>query len=221
MPDDGGPNFRPRRPSSAPSEGSLAERDAFVAMARQSLPEVRSSAEAWRNGLTAFLTLVTTGVIIKGRDTTTGLPTSWRVVVTVLIGGGLACAVAGLWRVLAAQAGTRHRLSTREDLRRGYGSVEAYQVAIAAQAIDGLNVGRRLVVAALTLLLTGVGVSWWAPTAQTGRPTYLRITSANASVCGELVSADNRQMRLATADGRLISVSLPQITRLATVGTCR
>ncbi|MDQ3152790.1 MAG: plasmid pRiA4b ORF-3 family protein [Actinomycetota bacterium] len=76
-----------------------------------SLPAVRASAEAWRSGLTAFLTLVTTEVIIKGRDTTAGLPTSWRVLVTVLIGGGLALAVAGLWRVLAAQAGTRYRLT--------------------------------------------------------------------------------------------------------------
>ncbi|MBV9161691.1 MAG: hypothetical protein JO309_09815 [Pseudonocardiales bacterium] len=50
--------------------GSLAERDAFTALARQSLPEVRASAETWCNGLTAFLTLVTTTMIIKGRDTT-------------------------------------------------------------------------------------------------------------------------------------------------------
>jgi hypothetical protein len=146
---DDAPAYRPRKPSSAPSEGSLAERDAFTALARQSLPEVRASAEAWRNGLTAFLTLVTTGVIIKGRDTTAGLPTSWRVLVTVFIGGGLALAVAGLWRVLAAQAGTRYRLSTREDIRRRYGTVEAYQIAVADRATDDLDVGRRLVVAAL------------------------------------------------------------------------
>ncbi len=45
---DGGPAYQPRKPSSAPSEGSLAERDAFTALARQSLPEVRASAEDWR-----------------------------------------------------------------------------------------------------------------------------------------------------------------------------
>lgn len=156
--------YRPRKPSSAPSEGTLAERDAFTEVARQSLVEVRASAEAWRNGLTAFITLVTTGVIIKGRDTTAGLATPWRLVVTVLIGGGLVCAVAGLWRVLAAQAGTRYRLSSREDLRRDYGSVDVYHVAIAAEAVGKLTTGRRLVVAALTLLLAGVAISWWAPT---------------------------------------------------------
>jgi hypothetical protein len=160
---DGAPNYRPKKPRSEPSQGSLSERDAFTALSRQSLPEVRASAEAWRNGLSAFLTLVTAGVIIKGRDTTAGLPVSWRILITGLIGGGLALAVAGLWRVLAAHAGTRYRLSTRQDIRRIYGTVEAYQLALAERAIDDLNTGRRLVFAALALLLIGVGVSWWAP----------------------------------------------------------
>jgi hypothetical protein len=189
---DRGPAYRPRKPSTTPSEGSLAERDAFAALARQSLPEVRASAEAWRNGLTAFLALVTTGVIIKGRDTTAGLPTAWRVAITVLIGGGLALAVAGLWQVLAAQARTRYRLSTRQDIRRTYGAVEAYEVAVADEAADKLGAGRRLVVAALISLLTGVGVSWWAPAAPTQPRAYLRVADNNAIVCGVLRSAGNR-----------------------------
>jgi hypothetical protein len=218
---NGEPAYRPRRPKRAPSQGSLAERDAFTALARQSLPEVRASAEAWRNGLTAFLTLVTTGVIIKGRDTTAGLPTAWRVLVTVLIGGGLALAVAGLWRVLAAQAGTRYRLSTRQDIRRSYGTVEAYQVALADRATDDLDAGRRLVVAALALLLLGVGVSWWAPPASTDPPAYLKVTYSSTSACGALRSADNGQIRLTvTGNHDPIAVPLTQITNLAVVATC-
>lgn len=219
---DLGPVYRPRKPSSAPSEGSLAERDAFTALARQSLPEVRASAEAWRNGLTAFLTLATTAVIIKGRDTTAGLPTFWRVLVTVLIGGGLALAVAGLWRVLAAQAGTRYRLSTRQDLRRAYGTVEAYQVAVADAATDDLDAGRRLVVAALALLLIGLGVSWWAPPALTDPPAYLKVTSHTTPACGTLRSADDGQIRLiVTGNHDPISIPLTQITNLAVVATCK
>lgn len=218
---DDGPTYRPRKPSSAPSQGSLAERDAFTALARQSLLEVRASAEAWRNGLAAFLSLVTTGVIIKGRDTTAGLPTSWRVLVTVFIGGGLVLAVAGLWRVLAAQAGTRYRLSTRQDIRRAYGTVETYQVAVAAQATDDLDTGRRLVVAALALLLTGVGVSWWAPPAPTDRPAYLKITSSNTSACGALRSADKGQIRLTVTDNNdSIIIPLTEISHLTVVTTC-
>lgn len=216
-----GPAYRARRPDSAPSQGSLADRDAFATLARQSLPEVRASAEAWRNGLTAFITLVTTGVIIKGRDTTVGMPTSWRLCVTVLIGGGIACAVTGLWRVLAAQAGTRYQLSTRQDLRRSYGSVEIYHIAMAAEAISKLNTGRHLVIAALTLLLAGVGVSWWAPTKSADSPAFLQVTSSSISVCGALVSTGNGQIRLAAADHRLITIPLTQITHLATISACK
>jgi hypothetical protein len=218
---DDPPVYRPRKPSSAPSEGSLAQRDAFTALAKQSLPEIRASAEAWRNGLTAFLTLVTAAVIIKGRDTTAGLPTLWRVMITVFIGGGLVLAVAGLWRVLAAQAGTRYRLSTRQEIRRTYGTVEAYQVAVADRAIDDLDTGRRLVVAALALLLIGVGVSWWAPQAPSDSHAYLKVTSPDVIACGTLRSADGRQVRLTVAGSPdLITIPLSQITNLAVVTTC-
>lgn len=211
--------YRPRKPSRGPSEGSLAERDAFTAIARQSLQEVRSSAEAWRNGLTAFLTLTTTGVIIKGRDTTAGLSAPWRITVTLLIGGGLVCAVAGLWRVLAAQAGTRHRISNRQALRCRYGSVDTYHVALAAQAVDKLNTGRRLVVAALTLLLAGVATSWWAPTAPS-TPTYVQVNSGTVSACGTLLSSANGQIGLRTQDDRAITLPLNGNTRLAVVASC-
>ncbi|HEY3505390.1 MAG TPA: hypothetical protein VGN37_21720 [Actinocatenispora sp.] len=216
MPADGH-TYRPRRPGAAPSQGSLAERDAFTELARRSLPEVRSSAEAWRNGLTAFLTLVTTGVIIKGRDTAAGLSTSWRVAVTILIGGGLACAMAGLWRVLAAQAGTRHILTSRQGLRRSYGSVESYHVAVAAIALGRLTTGRRLVVVALGLLLAGVVVGWWAPTAPSGS---VRVSGAGTTVCGTLLSLDHRRVRLATADGHPMTLPLTRATRVTAVDDC-
>ena len=218
---DDGPAYRPRKPSSAPSEGSLAERDAFTALARQSLTEVRASAEAWRNGLTAFLTLVTTGIIIKGRDTIEGLSTAGRALVTVLIVGAVALAMAGLWRVLAAQAGTRYRLSARQDIQRAYGTIEAYQLAVADRATDDLDVGRRLVVAALAMLLIGIGVSWWAPTTQSNQSTQLKITFLNASVCGALHSVDNGQIRLTVRGKREpITIPLALITGFTVVATC-
>lgn len=213
--------YQPRKPSSAPSQGSITERDAFIALAGQSLSEVRASAEAWRNGLAAFLTLVTTGVIIKGRDTTAGLPTFWRVLVTVLIGGGLALAVLGLWRVLAAQAGTRYRLSTRQDIRRSYGTVEAYQIAVADRATNDLDTGRRLVVVALAFLLVGVGVSWWAPPARIELPGYVRVSYDNTTACGVLRSADRRQLQVAmTGHREPVTIPLTQISNLTVVTTC-
>jgi hypothetical protein len=160
-------------------------------------------------------------VIIKGRDTTAGLATSWRILITLLIGGGLALAVAGLWRVLAAQAGTRYRLSTRHDLHRTYGTLEAYHVALADQATSDLHTGRRLVLAALAFLLAGIGVSWWAPPTPTDPPAYLKVTSHHTSACGTPHSTENGQLQLTvTGTPHPITIPLTQISNLAIVTTC-
>jgi hypothetical protein len=57
---------------------------------KDSLSAVRSMAAAWRTGLTALITLVTTGIILTGRTATTNLAVPWRIAVTLAIGTGLA-----------------------------------------------------------------------------------------------------------------------------------
>jgi hypothetical protein len=126
---------------------------------------VRECARTWRNGLTAFITLVTTGVVIRGRDTTAGLSGGWRTLVTVLIGGGLLLAVAGLWQALAAEVGTDPRKQTLQDIRAVHGTLSAYEVYLAAKAARRLQWGRRAVAAAVLFLLAGVAVTWWVPPA--------------------------------------------------------
>ncbi|MDO0924646.1 hypothetical protein QQY24_04145 [Streptomyces sp. TG1A-8] len=50
-------SFTFRQPERPPAAADLAERDRFDRMMRESLPAVQAGAEAWRNGLAAFLTL--------------------------------------------------------------------------------------------------------------------------------------------------------------------
>ena len=94
-----GPEPRARKPAQAPTKADLDERDRYAKLTAGSIETVRGSAQAWRTGLTAFITLVTTGVVIKGRDTTADLASGWRAVVTVLdrrrASAGRARAVAG------------------------------------------------------------------------------------------------------------------------------
>ncbi|MFF5308837.1 hypothetical protein [Streptomyces massasporeus] len=155
--------LEPQRPSRPPSRADLAERDRFQIMVRNSLPDVRASAEAWRNGLAAFITLVGTALVIKGRSSTDGLPTDWKAAVTALVGGGLALAVAGLWQALAAQAGHKPEIRTLADIHRVHGSIDAYEVALARRAARRLGLARRLVACALVLLFAGTVLTWWAP----------------------------------------------------------
>jgi heme A synthase len=162
--------YRPRLPDHAPTPADLAERDQFQKLVAESLPAVRASAETWRNGLAAFITLVTTAVVIKGRSTAAEVPTGWRIAITILIALGIALAVTGLWQALAAQAGTRPEALTLADIHHRYGSVQAYQIAIALQAGRRLTLARYAVAAALTALLTGIALTWWAPTTPTTPP---------------------------------------------------
>lgn len=155
--------YRPRLPERGPTPADLAERDQFRKLVEDSLPAVRASAEAWRNGLAAFITLVTTAVLLKGRSTTSDLSGGWRVAVTIPVGLGLALAVVGLWQALAAQAGTQPELLTLEAIHARYGSIQAFQVVTAARAARRLVLARYAVATALVLLLTGITLTWWAP----------------------------------------------------------
>jgi hypothetical protein len=171
----------PRLPAAPPSPRDLEERDRYATLTSESLTTVRQSAQTWRNGLAAFITLVTTGVIIKGRDNTAALTVGWKIGVTILIGGGLALAVVGLWQALIAEAGTGIQVQTLEEIRADYLTLDAYQVSLAVKAANRLQWGRYVVVGALVFLMAGVVVTWWAPAHVTRKMT----------ICGTLHAGGN------------------------------
>jgi hypothetical protein len=210
-----------RPPASQPRPVSTADREAFDALVKESLPAVRSMAAAWRTGLTAVITLVTTGIVLTGRTATTTMTIPWRVAVTLAIGGGLALAIAGLWHTLAAEAGARTRLLTLDDIRARYASVQAYQAGQAAAAGRRLQAARTLAAAALGLLLTGVLLTWWAPPAPATPPAYLKVTRPGGTTCGILQSADGGTLRLAvTGMHEPVALPLTAVTNLAVTAAC-
>jgi hypothetical protein len=213
--------YRPRLPERAPTPADLAERDRFQKLVAESLPSVRASAETWRNGLAAFITLVTTAVVLKGRSTTADLTTGWRVAITILIGVGLGLAVVGLWQALAAQAGARPETLTLTDIHARYGSIQAHQVAMALRAAQRLTVARYAVAAALASLLAGIALTWWAPAAPPNPPAYLRVGHGQQTTCGVLSAASNGQLQVTPA-GRTAptTIDLTEVTSLAVVARC-
>jgi hypothetical protein len=216
-----GPMPRARKPAQAPSKADLDERDRFAKLTAGSVDTVRGSAQAWRTGLAAFITLVTTGVIIKGPSSITDIAVSWRVAITVLIAGGLLLAVVGLWLALAAEAGTDPKKQTLQDIRAAYGTLIGYEVSLAAKSADRLQWGRRVVAAAVLLLLAGIGVTWWAPAAAPSVPDYIAVTHGHVITCGSLQKAGAGKLVL-SVDGNHNQVVIPfgQITSLAPATAC-
>jgi hypothetical protein len=178
-------------------------------------------AAAWRTGLTALITLVTTGIIISGRTATTTLSVPWRIGVTAAIGGGLALALAGLWLALTAEVGARIRLQTLDDIRAQYASVQAYLVGQAAAAGRRLQAAKTIVGIALGLLITGVLLTWWAPAAPASPAGYLKVTIRGSTVCGTLQSADGGVLRLSVAGAHEpAAIPLTTVTTMAVVARC-
>jgi hypothetical protein len=210
-----------RLPGRAPSRAELAERDAFAARAAGSLEAVRASAKTWRNGLSAFITLVTTGVVISGRGTAAELARPWLLVITVLVGGGLVLAVLGLWQALAAEAGVDPKRLTLAQVRETYGSLTAHDVAVASRSADRLRRARWLVGPAIVALLAGVALTWWAPPADTSTARYLRVSHGHEVTCGTVESAHGGELRLSvTGLSTPVVVPMTDITGLAVTSTC-
>ncbi len=212
---------RPRRPAGPPTAADLAERDAFQQLAARALPEVRASAEAWRNGLATFITLITTAVIITGRGATHQLAVEWRLIVSLLVAGGLVLAVSGLWHALAAQAGGSPHAWTRDTVREQFGSVQAMETAMAYQAARRLVRARYLVATAIALLLAGTVSTWWAPPATPDPPAYVRVTHKDMQTCGKLRSGDRAHLRvLVTGNHHPTVISYRDVTNLEVVARC-
>lgn len=129
-----------RSPATGPSAAQIADRDLWDKAAEGSLASVQAAAEKWRTGLAAFVTLVTGGLLIKGPEASSDLTRCWLTVLTVTGALGLGLAVIGLWKALAAAAGTPSSLRY-EDVISRHGSFRQYQVAAAAAAVR--EAGRR------------------------------------------------------------------------------
>lgn len=190
----------------------------FAALVATSLTDVRSTAEQWRAGLAALITLVTTALLIKGPENARDLSTGWRFAVTAALAVGLVLAVAGLWCALAAAAGVPTTV-TLDAILAKHVSVKAFRIAQANTAVQQLNTARGLVVAAIGLLLLGMFLWWWAPI--TKDPPVLKVTTGGKVACGELLSADQGRIQLkVSGEEAPRTISLGQVENLAVAATC-
>jgi hypothetical protein len=187
---DTGPSLPvPDPPSSAEAEARVD----FAALVDGSIQRVQASAERWRTGLAAMITLVTTGLFIKG-PSVTELPTEWRVGLVAGAGAGLALAVAGLWAALTAAAGIP-AVRSREEILATYTSVDHAEVVAAKKAAVHLTWARRLMQVAL-ILLTATAVGWMAAPAPT---PMVSVEVNDRTICGKLLSADGQVARIQRA----------------------
>jgi hypothetical protein len=217
-------NARPKYvlPDRAPTAGDIEDRDRFRKLATGSLGDVRAAAEKWRAGLAALVTLVTGGLLIKGPEAASDLTTGWRIVLTILAGGGIAVAIYGLWHALKAAAGLP-QTQQFDEIVEEYGSVLGYEVVQAQGAASELRHARAALMIALPLLGAALIAWWWSDTKPTSPPAYVEVDRAApaAAICGTLESADNGHLRIQVAgEEKPRTIPLSQITNLRVKTSC-
>ena len=175
-----------------------------------SLTDTRASAEKWRTGLAALVTLVTTALLIKGPENAANIETGWRVALTLMLSAGLVLAVIGLWLALSAASGVPSTV-TFDAVVQQYGSVKAFQVAEASAAARQLTHARPLIMASLGLLISGMVIWWWAPETKPDKPV-IEVSTVNGTACGHITSADQAAIRLDVA-----GESAPRVIPFSTI----
>ncbi|MFF0360923.1 hypothetical protein [Streptomyces fungicidicus] len=172
----------------------------------QQLSASRAQAEAWRAGLAGLTTLLGVVLVVKGRETVSDLAPWTRVTVAVLLVTALVGLVAATILAVRAAAGTpgEEILLTGEGLRQW-------------TRTEVRNVGRRirraalLTLAALSLLVTALGFTWFGPAPEPAKST-VRVVTRSETMCGELVG---------TAGGDVVvkgeSLKRAQIDRIVSI----
>ncbi len=178
----------------------------------EQLTIVRRQAEGWRIGLTGLTALLSAVLLVKGRDTVTGLEDWAKVTVAVLLAAAFAALVAATMLAIRAASGTpgSEILLTGEDLREW----TRHEVQAVGRRIRG---AAALTVLALAVLVTALGFTWFGPDAKAAKP-MVEVVGPAGKLCGELVGS---------ADGELIvkgrevqRVTLSRVVSVSPVEKC-
>lgn len=147
----------------------------------EQLSTARKQAEAWRAGLAGMTALLGVVLVVKGRETVGDLVPWTRVTVAVLLVttfGGLVAATVFAVRAAAGTPG-------EEILLTGEGLREWTRKEVRAIA-RRIWCAALLTLAALSLLVTALGFTWFGPASDPAKP-MVRVVTRGESMCGELV----------------------------------
>jgi hypothetical protein len=214
----------PPKPERGPDPAAMRVADEFAAYAAESVTRTRDSAEKWRTGMAALVTLVTTALLLKGPEKAADLATGWRLALTVLLGAGLGLAIAALWQALTAAAGVPGPVDVERVVAR-HGDLTSFRVAEAARAARRLRRARLLLVPALVLLGTGTFAWWWAPPPDPQPRIAVRYDAPGdgheTSLCGRLSSSDGQVLAVTPeAHSRPTRIPFSRIVDFRAVTTC-
>ncbi|MCV7372082.1 hypothetical protein H5P33_05070 [Mycolicibacterium arabiense] len=166
------------------------------ALVDSSIERATATAEKWRTGLAAFVTVVTSVLLLKGPDAQKiALPWNLAVVIPLVAGAGLM--ILGLWRALEASAPSLTTVDYTSVVAT-YGTVRAYLVAAATAVTAQVDKAKFWVAWALVAFAFGI-VAWWLVPIKEDAPKPLMTVTDHRGIvvaCGTFVESKNNTITL-------------------------
>lgn len=205
---------------SGPTPASVAAGIEWDQLMAESLRDTRGSANRWRDGLAALVTVVTAGLVISGPANLDGIAMEWRVPTIALIIGGLLATVVGLIFALRASAG-RPRAITFEEFADKYGTRSALHAVDVEFARKDLRKAQRLAIPGLFAIILGTCVWIVSPVPAKTPPAFAEVSTPSEQICGALTSGDGGEIVLAvTGEKDAVHVPFAQIVNMRVVSEC-
>jgi hypothetical protein len=176
-------------PGDVPDDVDKARADMLQVWRAGELASIRAAGEKWQAGLAALLGLVTTILVIKGRESGQELATGFRVAIGLCLLVALLTAIAASLAALRAAHGLPRARAIADR-----SSVLMWDRQEAAKASRALLIAIVGTVSTLLLLAASVGLTWFAPA--TAQPVVKVTQTDGATGCGELISADAKLILL-------------------------
>lgn len=161
-----------------------ADQDAFARFQATALERALADARVWRNGYATLGSGIGAILALIGTQLTDTTSATWRLALTVTLGGGLLLVARALWMTLTIEGGRRPTSVSLGPIVQRHNSFEMYQVDQADAAITRLATSKRWALAGGFLCFVGLLCTLWlssppdqpnpaptsAPTASTSAP---------------------------------------------------
>lgn len=178
------------------------------------LSSVRTTAEAWRNGLAGLTALLSAAALITSPTLGTTVPPDRRAFVGLLVLLGLVVLIFGTWRAMLAAFGLPgpEMPMTGERLR-------AWEQQQSREAVTMLCQARYAFLAGVGLIVAASALAFWSQPASPSGPAVV-VTTTTGVLCGHLGPGESGHLRLITADGQVHTVALTEVTSIAAQTGC-
>lgn len=177
-----------RRPAEPPNASALSNIEEWDALVASSLERATATAEKWRTGMAALVTVVTSVLLLKGPDAQK-IPWPVNLFVIVPLVVGMSLMLSGLWLALAASAPALKTHTDYNSVVNEYRTIGNYKLNAAEKVTADLNGAKRLVICALVAFTVGI-IAWWIVPIQVEAPSKISITDRNGVVtCGTVVES--------------------------------